>query len=54
MTILAQAPEQTDIRAGVSHPLDPLSPEEIVEAVAILKSESRAGQGDEIRDRHSE
>ena len=44
MTITAQRPEQTDIRAGVSHPLDPLTPEEIAEAVAILKSERGLGK----------
>ena len=44
MTITAQRPEQTDIRAGVSHPLDPLTPEEITEAVAILKAERGLGK----------
>ena len=47
MTITVQAPEQTNIRVGASHPLDPLSPDEIVEAVAILKSDR--GLGSETR-----
>ena len=44
MTITAQPPEQTDIRPGVSYPLDPLTPDEIAEAVAILKSERGLGK----------
>ncbi|MCY4654767.1 MAG: tyramine oxidase, partial [Dehalococcoidia bacterium] len=47
MTITVQVPEQTDIRAGVNHPLDPLTPDEIVEAVTILKADQ--GLGSETR-----
>ena len=44
MTITAHPPEQTAVRAGVSHPLDPLTADEIVEAVSILRAERGLGK----------
>ncbi len=39
MTITAHPPTQTEVQSATSHPLDPLTPDEIVQAVAILKAE---------------
>ena len=39
MTITAHPPTQTEVQPSISHPLDPLTPDEIVQAVAILKAE---------------
>ena len=44
MTITAHPPEQTAVRATVSHPLDPLTADEIVEAVSILRAERGLGK----------